>query len=256
MDFSQEIVLAPLFDFLEFYDNQTLTDCIVYIGEDKESSEAIHAHILVLANSSGFFYNVFTGDMEEAKTHEVHVQFNPKNLLPKIIRWMYNGKLTFETEEEEKNEIIPILAISNFYNIEKLKKHCQNRIEEYFSGDKNPSLIFDFIDQCFEYELSHELKFLEGYMATNFEKLDINKISDSIDVQTFINIIKKRAKMTNREKIDSITKFIKDYDFTGKENEMNDLCLLLDRSDKQLKEILNHEKPKWCSIQFLNSLSK
>ena len=248
MEQFQDISIFPRFDFKSFYKNQEFTDCEVIIEDEDSSVSIVKAHIIVLANSSQFFFNVFTGEMDESKTHQVHVKFNPMNLLPKVIEWMYDGNLFFESDEQEKEQKIPLLAIANFYTIDALSRYLFESIEK----TNSPSEILKYIDQCFQFSLVNELRALEPIIAINFEMISIDMLSDALDVPTFINVCKLIGFKSNEERIKTISSFIKDYDFTGHEDEMENLSKLLDRKDPHLSALIKSLNPRWVSKKIIN----
>ncbi|EAX92653.1 BTB/POZ domain containing protein [Trichomonas vaginalis G3] len=172
------------FDFSEFFDKSLVTDCLIKF--EGSSSAEIRAHKLILANSSNFFFNMFTGQMDEERTGTVNLVYNPDNLLQEAIRWMYNGKKFYEDYDIEK--LLKLYAVSAFYTIENLQNDLKTVISQ-----KIPQLkMLNYCDFCYKQGLSETLNYLAVLIGENFEKYDdISKMSDILDVRVYALALQK-----------------------------------------------------------------
>ena len=246
MEYSQEVFFAPRFDFAEFLNTGFLTDCSIFLGPEGTDAVEIKAHVLVLANSSQYFHDMFTGEMKESNTHKVYVTHNPQNLLPRVIRYMYTGKIRFEF-----SETMSLYSIARFYKIQSLEEDIQAEIQNICTAEN----IFALVDQCFDEELISELKFLEPFIAKFFFALDMKVITDKLDVQTFAHSLKHILnKFTPEKLLDTISQFLGEgYEFE-EEDEQNALLELLNTEDKKLASLIKSKKLYWIPESFISKL--
>lgn len=106
-------------NYQEFLDSKLITDCKIIV-DDKEYD----AHRVILANASIFFYNMFTSDMDEAKTCRVSFK-DENNVFQYILNWIYNGKISFPGDK-----IFPIIELSNFLGVDTLNTKLRDYLLE------------------------------------------------------------------------------------------------------------------------------
>ncbi|EAY06448.1 BTB/POZ domain containing protein [Trichomonas vaginalis G3] len=214
----QKPCYAPIFNFSEFLDNSIISDCEIILDDGEPP---IKAHKLILANSSSFFLNIFTAQMEESATGKVPITKNPGKLLRRVINWMYDGKIQYN---DDNKDLLRLYEISLYYGVLVLNESLQKLIREKIKTED----ILDYCDFCFNEELSRTLEFLAELIGENIgEFTDLEKLSQILDVKTF-SLALKSSKLNTREKLQKISKFIGDYTMEG--NDISDLKDALNKS--------------------------
>ncbi|OHT16239.1 BTB/POZ domain containing protein [Tritrichomonas foetus] len=241
MDYSAELFLCPNFNYKEFKDDNFLADCEVRIHHSIDDPEYVSypAHVIVLANSSEFFYNVFTGDTQESATGIVDVYTNPMGLLPSVIDFMYTGQLDF-TEDQ----VMALYHIAHDCGIRSLEENLNN----YLESQVIPANILAFVNQCYDYELVEELKVLEDYVSKFFRQLSTNNLTQALDVITYTHILEKQH-LSNNDKIKYLNDFIGKWECD--DEELAACAALFDPRDKGLKSQLSKLKVSWLPKSFL-----
>lgn len=219
----QKINYAPIFNYKEFLDNSTNSDCEIQLNDGKAP---IKAHKLILANSSTFFYNMFTGQMTEAETGTVEIEYNPGNLVREVINWMYDGKIDYDDKENVK-KLLQIYAISAFYGVSVL----QEEIEKIFKQKINPQNMLENCEICYENELNETLNFLAVLIGKNLKDYDVKQLSDILDVRVYA-IALKNAEGDNEFKLQHMKDFIGDYEMKD-EDKVNLKYALKDDPQKE-----------------------
>ncbi|KAH0795457.1 BTB/POZ domain containing protein [Histomonas meleagridis] len=235
MNFQRDLIFTPLFDFKPFYNDGFLSDCEIRVHDNQYDASyvSIKSHVAILSNSSDFFFNSFTSEMDEQKTGIVHVYDNPSGLLQKVIEWMYNGQISFTD-----NELMPLIHISKIYGIRTLDAV----LSRYLDTHVNPQIILNYASQCFEYELADELKLLELYFVKFFDKITITNFTNSLDVITFTNII-KRVNIDYPKKIKILNEFL--GDFKCDKEELAALKTVIPPNNKEAVRAAKKLHPYW-----------
>jgi 3-hydroxyacyl-CoA dehydrogenase len=115
MQDTENVYFDPIFNFIDFLPDSTSPGCLCDCTLDLPDGTQLQAHQILLANTSQFFLNAFTSGMSEQETRTVTLTFNPCNLFPVILHWMYTGELNV-TEET----LMPTLAMARFYGVQML----------------------------------------------------------------------------------------------------------------------------------------
>ena len=243
MDYNQELYISSLFDFSDFLENEFLSDCIIKIQNPDGSQTDFKAHSVILANSSLFFYNVFTSGMQESSEGVVIVNVNPDNVLPKALTWLYNGKIQFS-----KEELMPLFEVAHFYAIDQLTKELKNVFQEII--ENNPKEILNFAEQCLnnEYSMGIRLFYPDFARLIRNKTIPISDISSILTCEDFAEIVKV-LHYSNTNAIQLITDFYGSYE--GSEEEKQYLFNALDRSDNSLIRTLNTIKPNWLPKAYI-----
>lgn len=250
----------PIYDFSEFGgDKPILPDCKLILS----NGEVIQSHVSILANGSEFFYSAFTSGMAEDVNREVNISFNPQNLFHSIIKYLYSGEISVE-----ENQIMSLFAIAKYYGVSAIFKDVDQKLQEYITQDN----IISLVQQCYENELITELDYLTPYIAKYLTCLDMNVLSDNLDLPTFCRILQFYNSAPN-EKINFLVSFLGDYRCNEQDlisvkdlfdsNNSSDLaifCILLDHYDGTPIEKMNfftsfngdHE----CNRQDYQQISK
>ena len=238
--FSQAISIPSDWDYSSFFKNDFLADCTICLSD----VEKMKAHVFVLANGSGFFHDMFLGDMTEAKTHVVKITHNPLNLLPKVIEFLYTGKLEYSF-----NEVMALLSIARYYKIDQLEKELKTTIENRIKAED----VFPLCDQCFELELTNELEFMAQFISKFFDTFNIEEISDRIDVNTFVLAVKPLKKKP-QDLIQLVTKFLGSYNLSEVPSEQEAILSLFDPTQSGLKDLFTKANVSWVPDTFLKKL--
>ena len=244
-NYTEDVHICPRFDYNDFYDSGFLSDVKLKIKNGPE----INAHIIVLANSSRFFYSMFTGDMQEARKHYAELKHNPGNLLTRVIRYMYTGKIQWDFEET-----MSLYSIARFYQIDSLLHHIQQQLEKIVTAQN----VMQLVDQCFQEHLLDELRYIERFVVKYYQELKLEDLSDQLDVLTFANILSSPElpkKFTSQELVETITNFLVDYEFEKDEEREALLKVLRTKGDSGLKDAITNLKPYWVPQEFINSLN-
>ena len=238
------LTFVSSFDYSDFLDSGFLSDCKLIIPNGEEKTE-IKAHIFILANSCQYFHDMFTGEMSEAQTHIVHITHNPQNLFPRVIKFLYNGKLEWKVDET-----ISLLSIARFYKIDCLYKALDAKINEIMK----PELVLPFVSSCYDNQFTNELNYMIPFISKYFDSFKISELSDALDVTTFAKVIDPIKGGFGTDKlIDIITEFVVDYEFESKE-EQSSLLALLPRAEKGLKQKIIARGCPWAPKPFVDTL--
>lgn len=133
-----ELKLDTKFDYHEFLDQNLITDCVLVID-----GQEIHAHRVILANSSSYFNNIFTSGMTEDITKKVEIIKNPENVFSLVLRWMYTGNLQFP-----KEKIHAIIEVAKIYGVNALLDLLENYLSKLFEAPLES--ITDFINATYD----------------------------------------------------------------------------------------------------------
>lgn len=235
MDYQAELYYNPLFNFLDYFDNQKFTDFEVVFPSTNQPP--IKAHAIILANSSGWVRNI----LDTGMSRKFEVYDNPMNLMPRVIRFMYNGQIEYTNEE-----VIPLLHISNTYDIPSL----QTRMVAHLKANVNHDNIFTFSNKCYEYRLKDELinpdyGLVPLYIA-NFSRISIKNLTTALDVCTFCLILKglNPNEYNTEAKFDLLDKFIGDsWECDAVEKKA---CHdLFDWGDSRVRALFSSGKYRW-----------
>ena len=235
-DLSIHAHFVPFGDFSDFFgSNLCLTDCQIILN-----NERISAHTIILANGSEFFYNAFTSGMEEEVKREVSIDFNPQNLFPVVLNWIYTSQISFEF-----NQLMPLLSIAKFYGVNNLLE----KLENYLQNVINPDNLFDLVSQCYDNELTNELHLLIPFIAEFFDQISIQKMSDNLDVQVFCQVLHcyfKNNGFDPEYAINALTQFIGDYECTDEDYEA--INAILDPNNPNIQKVYQKTNPRWAKF--------
>lgn len=203
------IAFDPIFDYMEFLNDGIVCDCRIIFPDNTE----MKCHKMILSNSSKFFFNAFTGDMAEQATGVVNVNFNPGNLLQKVIKWMYNGRI--ELDETSKKELMQLYAIVHFYGIETLKADVEKKIDSVVNNNN----ILDYVDICYEEDLQEPLNALAPKIGKNIEKFDVKVLSDKLDVRVY-SLAMRESGLSDDMRLIKMKEFVGTYELGEDEKQM------------------------------------
>lgn len=234
MEYKAELYYNPIFNFLKYYQEQKLTDCeIVFTGTNKPP---LKAHAIILANSSIPFRKV----MQAGGTTTFEIYENPMDLFPKVLEFLYCGKLEYTNDQ-----VMALLHIARKYDIPALK----DRMVSHLRSTVNHDNIYMFADKCYQYDLEEVLtdpeEGLVPLFVANFDKLSIQNLTKNLDVITFCLILERLSpsEYTAERKIKILDEFIGDFECDDEEKQA---CLnLFSQGDKKVRALLSKGKYKW-----------
>lgn len=222
MDYTCDLYFRDIFNYEEFLKSGDLSDCELHIHKSKEdqSYSVIRAHKFILSNSSLFFHNIFTAGMKETQTGIAEIYQNPYDLIPRVINWMYTGRIDIKLKE-----LMSLINITHMFGISKLESQMQEKLEESI----NESTILEFVKECYDNELPKELQILIPHLASLFDKISISDLSETLDVFTFAKVI-KLIELPVEDKVLKITDFLQDW--KPSDEEKNALANVFTPSEK------------------------
>ena len=200
MSEGRSIQFHPIFDFSEFLKKGIITDCEI---RDQENF-VIKAHKVILANSSLYFQNIFTANMEEQTSGIVEIDFNPNNLLETVINYMYVPII-----EITETNWIDLYAIASKYQIKTLEQLIIEKCESFLSISNIYTLIDNFFDNP-QNEYRSVAEALIPFIISNFDKISLDDLLPKLTVSLFSLILKGLSKSIE-EKIKLKNKFLGDY---------------------------------------------
>lgn len=226
MDQSEEnvshIEYFPLNDFSEFGgENPPLSDCKLILND----GNVIPSHTLILARGSQFFESAFTSGMAEDVNREVNVTFNPQNLFPAVVNYLYSGNI-----EVEQDQIMSLLAIAKYYGISSLYNEVAQRLQDEIDSNN----IISFIEQCYNNELASELDYLIPRISELLQDINMAALSENLDLPTFCRILQHYNGLP-AQKVELFILFIGDYQCT--ENDIKPIINLFNSSSSADMEI-------------------
>jgi hypothetical protein len=191
-----EIESAPIFDLSYFFATKILCDCQVIIDE-----EVFHAHRAVLANGSEFFFNAFTSGMQEDETASVVITFNPENVLPKALMFLYCGRIQILT-----HELFALIEVAHFYGIEQLLSCIQKRLGEVITPDN----VIECVNQCYKARATFGLSLLVPFLQHYFHPGLVSAWSGALDIGTFCAVLEGLA-MSKTMVVEILNSFLGDF---------------------------------------------
>jgi hypothetical protein len=202
MAYRRSLLVGPLFDFLRFYDEGLFTDCEIHVFEPGSTTPTvIRAHRSVLANSSEFFDNIFTSDMQEAKTGIVSVPDVRYDLVLRVVRYLYSGRLDFS-----EDIVMPLFSIARDFGIQSLLTSLEAYINE-----RPPHGILDLLAQCWNHDLVDELRILVPVVAKAYTNISLQNLSSALDVVTFLEVLALLRGRTLKEQFADLEVFLGDW---------------------------------------------
>jgi hypothetical protein len=179
--------------------------------------------------------------MREATTGVVDIYVSPPESILPVFQWIYTGKLNFAL-----SNFMNLIYISHQYGIHQLERELRALLATVLS----PETILSIIQQCFERQLSDELRLLEPAIARFLESIPIAALSEALDVLTFSRVIEKSS-LANEARVNLITGFMGGYDPSREEKRA--LVQALKR-EPGLKALLDGKGYNWVPPEFLRAL--
>jgi hypothetical protein len=196
--------------FSEFREKSMFIDCVIHTGNSQTN-----AHRLVLAKHSGYFLRLFERP-DPPPVFEFTPEFNPQEMLSPVIDWLYSKELIMNEEN-----VVALLAISEFYEIPVLKNIAHHKFQSYWTpiaedgtGGLNRSgheksdyqdLLLRFLKGCSEFRITNYGMELVGPVAEHFSphpaKIKLIYASVNPDLLAAILTHEKLANLTEDDRL-------------------------------------------------------
>jgi hypothetical protein len=152
--------------FNEFRQNRLFIDFILHIGDAQ-----IPYHKLVLGKHSHFFLSLVES-MPDTTVYHFTPEFNPQEMLEPILNFLYGNKL-----EITRSNVVAILAISDFYQIEAVKGIALQRFHVLFSKET----LLQFLKECVDYNATKFGLELVPLLAEHFDSFPREKVYTALN---------------------------------------------------------------------------
>lgn len=238
-DYKAELYYNPIFDYLKYYKEEKFTDCqVVFTNTNKPP---IKAHAIVLANSSRQFRQV----MQSIGTTSFEIYENPMDLFPKVLEFLYCGKLEYTNDQ-----VVALLHIAKRYNIPSLR----DRMISHLTNNVNHDNIYKFADMCYQYELEEVLsEDLVPLFVANFDRLSIQNLTITLDVITFCRILEKlKDSSPTQYNPDQLIRLLDEFvgDFECDEEEKQACLNLFNTGLSTTRNLLRAKRYSWLPDSF------
>ena len=104
--------------FLSLKENGSMVDFKIRVGD-----ETLECHRLILAANSPVLQRMILSEMKEGTNQEVTLDTIPPHIVKAILRYMYTGEGTFQTEH-----LIDIIKATDYLQMEELKDLCLKHV--------------------------------------------------------------------------------------------------------------------------------
>lgn len=164
------------YNFEDFYQNQYFADCTIFIPDQPP----MRVSRAVLSNFSSFFKSGFTSEMEESKTNEVQIKFNPCNMLPAVIHYMHTECIDVTPEN-----IMPLIETSLYYGVDSLSEGLLAKLDE----EVTPENVLYFVQSCYDNSLQRSLNVISKHVSRLYDSINREDIRNNFDIEVFCTIL-------------------------------------------------------------------
>ena len=148
-----------------FLQSGELCDLEIECGE-----KSIKCHRVILASVSGYFKAMFTGDLAESKQSVVKIQDIDENVMEKLIRYAYSGKISLTVDNVQS-----VLYASSVLLIENIAVACSKFMKEHLTSE-NCIQVLSF---AMLHNREQLIKFAQDFIIEN-----ITEVSETADFKT------------------------------------------------------------------------
>lgn len=184
----------------DFQETGELCDIEIQCGR-----KTFKCHRLILASISGYFRVMFVGKMAESKQSVVKIQDIDENVLEKMIKYAYSGKITITVDNVQS-----VLYVASILQIENVANACSNFMKEHLHPD-NCVQVHTFAMQHNRQQL---IKYTQDFITDNFLAVsktpefmsmsagDIDNIlsSDKLNVSSEVEVFEAVMEWINHDK--------------------------------------------------------
>lgn len=160
------------------------SDIVLLVGP-KGKEEKIPSHRVILCSWSDTFRVMLENKTwKESSQAELPVAVEEREIpmFKKMIQFMYTGKV----EDLNSDDIVPLLALSNYYGVLPLKDACGDILGKNLDDDN----VFSLLEIVKLYSCSKLNVSCAEYLAGNFEQLMQSEKIFQLDPETFAEMIK------------------------------------------------------------------
>ena len=176
MDYEEPNFYKETFKTLRsFTDNDQLCDVVIKCG-----SKSFKCHRVVLACISDYFKAMFMGEMVESRQMEVNMQNIDENVMEAIIRYAYNGKISFNIENVQS-----ILYAASMLLIENVANACSDFMKEHLHPDNCVEVHAFAIIQNQE----KLIKYAQDFLIDNFVEVSQRSNFGTVSPDVMQNLI-------------------------------------------------------------------
>jgi len=188
--------------FKQLYETKKYADIVLKVGQQK-----LPAHKLVLCSWSETFRRMLENDAwKESHQQELVISVEEKEapLFAKMLTYMYTGNVDLNF-----SEVIPMLALANYYAVLPLKDACGDILAKNVDED-NVFYLLEIVNQYSCTKLNSECG---AFLAEHFgEMLQKDKLM-SLDVDTWVEMLKSDEVQVYSEEsiIEAVLRYAKQF---------------------------------------------
>lgn len=158
--------------FAEYRKKGSFVDCTITFED-----HSIHAHRLILAKYSKYFFDEFINNPQCPYTFKP--TYDPDNMLEKVVDFLYENSIDITPDNA-----IALLAISRYYKIENLEQIVSSYLPPHIRQDT----ALGFCSKCVQFNIQDQAKYFVPTIAQNWNIYDRRKIYKNID-PTILSLI-------------------------------------------------------------------
>lgn len=227
------------------WETKLYTDIILVVGEQK-----IPAHRIVICSWSETFKAMLENDVwRESHQQELPVSPEDPDLFKLLLQFMYTGQV-----EINSDQVIPLLAMSNYYGVYALKDYCGDLISKTIDIDN----VFSLIEIAKQYSCGQLETECAAFLAENFgEMLKQDKLMQ-LDVDTWAKMLKSDdIQVTSEEDVfDAVVRYADQYDKTKRIETLEKVLPCVRFPLLSSEFLVDHveENPKLTGVKILHTL--
>lgn len=160
------------------------SDIVLLVGP-KGKEEKVPAHRVILCCWSDTFRVMLENqNWKESQQAELPIAVEEREIpmFKKMIQFMYTGKV----EDLNSDDVVPLLALANYYAVLPLKDACGDILGKNIDEDN----VFSLLEIVKLYSCSKLNVMCAEFLAGNFDKLIQTEKISQLDVETFTEMIK------------------------------------------------------------------
>jgi len=189
--------------FKELWNYRTYSDITLIVG-----SEKLAVHKLVLCSWSETFRVMLENEnWKESRQPELPVHIDEKEvpLFKKMIMYMYTGSI-----EVVYDEVIPLLALANYYSVIPLKDECGEILGSSIDED-NVFYLLEIVNKYSCLRLNTECA---EFLAENFGDMLVKDKLMQLDVETWAEMLKSDDLQVSSEEdiVEALLRYANQFD--------------------------------------------
>lgn len=192
---------------LPFFNNDDLSDVTIIVGD-----EEFPAHRIILAAWSAPFKAMFSSGMREAQDKEVHIEDVDPHFFKLMLKFMYTGSIKLNG-----NSCLPLLSISNRYEVNALKEQC----EEYISRKIDTFNCCSFLSAAERFTCEDLYSECMKFIKENFQSICGREEFRSLNRSCLKDLIKSCDIVVDKE--ETVLEALIDWASENKEEDVEDI---------------------------------